>query len=137
VSGDITVAEADLPAVAASTVSGRLRLQTRLGEGPYRFNSVSGDVYLLVPAGTRCAAALHSQSGRVHRGVPGTPPGAAEAGDRPEVRLNSVSGDLWLLGPADAPEPPARPTRDRRAVLERVSRGELSVEDAAQFLKAP
>ena len=137
VSGDITLADADLPAVTATTVSGRLRLQTGLSGGPYHFNSVAGDVYLLVPAGTHCAAALHSQSGRVHRSLPGTPPEGAEAGERPQVRLNSVSGDLWLVGPADAPEAPAPPARDRRDVLERVSRGELSMEEAAQFLKAP
>ncbi len=151
VSGSVTLVEADLPAVSASTVSGDLRLQTRLGAGPYSFNSVSGDIRLSVPAATRCALSLHSMSGRVHSNVAFTSASAAgEDSPRPSVRLHSVSGDLYLLSSeaaaettsANTAQPPAPPQPhqapappDRRALLEQLSRGELSVDEAVSAMK--
>jgi hypothetical protein len=146
VSGSVTLLDSDLPAATATTVSGDLNLQTRLGAGPYTFNSVSGAVRLNVPADTRCALALHTQSGRVHSNVPYHRPRRADEAAGPTVRLHSVSGDLWLISTTDQPAgsaqaappptPPAPPAPDRRAVLERIARGELSVDEAVQALKA-
>lgn len=149
VSGDITLVDADFPGVKASTVSGELQLQTRLAAGPYTFNSVSGDIRLSIPADTRCAVSLHSQSGRIRSTVPFTRARRDGEGEAPTVRLHSVSGDLFLLALegtaqpaatdyAQPPLPPRPPTPpDRRALLEQVSRGEVSVEEAVQAVKGP
>jgi hypothetical protein len=148
VSGRITLLESDLPAASGNTVSGDLNLATRLREGPYVFNSVSGDIRLSVPFGTRCAVSLHSQNGRIHSNV--TTHGLRDGeGLGPTLRLHSVSGDLWLVASEEAtpspttgvdrastpPTPPTPPAPDRRAVLERISRGELSVEEAMAALR--
>jgi hypothetical protein len=130
VSGHITLVGSSLPAVSASTVSGDVSLDTDLAAGPYQFNSVSGDVRLSLPAGTRCAPSLHSLSGRIHR-----LPAAPGEGTGPSVHLHSVSGDLWLLEPGAATEAPSATQPDRRDLLEQVSRGELSVEEAVNALK--
>lgn len=149
VSGTITLAASHLPAVTATTVSGDLNLQTPLGVGPYKFNSVSGDVHLAVPAHTPCNLSLSSLSGRIHSTAGFRGPTlryAASAGRAagepagPAIHLHSVSGDLWLLGPEAAPattQPPAPPAPHRRDLLERLARGELTAEAAMQALKAP
>jgi DUF4097 and DUF4098 domain-containing protein YvlB len=103
VSGDITLAESNLPSVEASTVSGRMRYQTPFGLGPYRFNSVSGDVELLVPPETRCAAELHAISGQLSTQLPATSVERHNGtqtvqvqGGGVKVFLQSVSGNLLL-----------------------------------------
>ncbi len=46
VSGDISLKNSDFPAVQGKTVSGDLAIETPLGDGPYDFKSVSGDIIL-------------------------------------------------------------------------------------------
>lgn len=157
VSGDVSFAGCQLPGVTASTVSGGLRLETPLGAGPYRFKSVSGDVWLAVPPTTRCHVELHSLSGRLRANLPAArhvsqhgqtrvEAGAAGAdGDAAEVCFQSLSGDLHLIGPdpgqatspapAEADAPPAQAPDDRMAILERISRGELTVDEALGALE--
>jgi hypothetical protein len=141
VSGDITLKESSLKAIRANSVSGDMLIATPLAEGPYNFKSVSGDVRLIVPADTRCTAELHSVSGDIVSEFPVT--GLARQhgsqtvtvqGGGVRVSLHSVSGDLSL--DCDGVIPPAAETirnvssENRRAVLERVDRGELTVEEA-------
>jgi DUF4097 and DUF4098 domain-containing protein YvlB len=103
VSGDVRLRESTLPAVEAETVSGDLDLQTSLGEGPYRFHSVSGEVRLTVPAGTRCSAELHSISGCISTSLPQSSSSRHHGTEKVDVQgggvkisLNSVSGELSL-----------------------------------------
>jgi len=103
VSGDVRLRESTLPAVEAESVSGDLELQTPLGEGPYRFHSVSGEVRLTVPAETRCSAELHSISGRISTSLPQSSSSRHHGTELVEVQgggvkvsLNSVSGELSL-----------------------------------------
>jgi hypothetical protein len=103
VSGDVRLRESTLPAVEAESVSGDLELQTPLGEGPYRFHSVSGEVRLTVPAETRCSAELHSISGRISTSLPQSSSSRQHGTELVEVQgggvkvsLNSVSGELSL-----------------------------------------
>jgi hypothetical protein len=140
VSGDVHLADCDVAALHAETVSGRVWLETRLGQGPYRADSVSGDLILVVPAGSKCALALHTMSGSLRSALPTgrfrqrdgvTHVSVGEGG--PEVTLHSVSGDLVLaLPPGAAPPAPV----DRLGVLAQVARGELSVEAAVAALQA-
>lgn len=104
VSGDADLGEANLPSVKATTVSGDLQFETALGEGPYKFDSVSGEVGLKVPAETRCSAELHTVSGSLQVKLPATSMSrhngwqAVEVqGGGVKVSLHSVSGDLALV----------------------------------------
>jgi hypothetical protein len=104
VSGKVSLEESDLPSAEATTVSGEMTYQTALGEGPYRFNSVSGDVELMVPSETRCSAELRAISGKLSTKLPATSTSRHNGNQTVEVQgggvkvyLNSVSGNLSLV----------------------------------------
>jgi hypothetical protein len=103
VSGKITIEESSLSSVDATTVSGGMVYQTAVAEGPYRFNSVSGNVELLVPAETRCSAELHAVSGKLFTKLPATSISQQNGNQTAEIQgggvkvhLHSVSGNLSL-----------------------------------------
>jgi DUF4097 and DUF4098 domain-containing protein YvlB len=103
VSGKISMDESNLNSVTASTVSGGMRYQTALGEGPYNFNAVSGDVELLVPPETRCSAELRAISGRLTTQIPTTSISRQNGSQTAEIQgggvkvlLRSISGNLVL-----------------------------------------
>lgn len=102
VSGTVTLLAASLPAVTATTVSGGLNLETRLGEGPYVFTSVSGDIRLRVPANTRCSVSLHT---RAAASTAMWPTAAAEAPGRPSAPRCGCTASPAACGSS----PPARP----------------------------
>jgi hypothetical protein len=104
VSGRVVLDESSLSSVDASTVSGRMEYQTAFGAGPYRFNSVSGDVELLVPPETRCSAELHAISGKLFTKLPATSIARQNGNQTAEIQgggvnvyLHSVSGNLSLV----------------------------------------
>ena len=103
VSGKVVLEESTLASVEASTVSGGMIYQTAFSEGPYRFNSVSGDVELLVPPETRCSAELRSISGKLSTKIPATSTLRQNGSQTVEVQgggvkvfLNSVSGNMQI-----------------------------------------
>ncbi len=104
VSGQVLLDGAVLSSVKATSVSGDVKIETSLGDGPYKFNSVSGEVGLKVPAETRCSAELHTVSGSLQVKLPATSVSrhngwqAVEVqGGGVKVSLHSVSGDLALV----------------------------------------
>lgn len=147
VSGDLDAREARLAAINAKTVSGNLTVQTLLADGPYRFDSVSGDVRLLLPAETRCNAYLHTVSGDISTTFPTTNSSRGHSAQAVEIQgggitidARSVSGNLRLRASADAlrtasvEKTPA--SADRREILERLERGEMTPDEALVQLKA-
>jgi hypothetical protein len=103
VSGDVELEESKVPSAEATTVSGRMEIETPLGEGPYRFNSVSGRVSLKLPAETHCSAELHTISGNLQLDLPATSQSRGHGTQTAEVQgggvkvyLSSVSGALSL-----------------------------------------
>lgn len=103
VSGDIDFEESNLPSVSASTVSGEVAVETGLGDGPYSFKSVSGDLTLKVPTDAHFTAELQSLSGDLSVKLPVTSTTihngkrSVEAqGGGVKVYLNSVSGDMKI-----------------------------------------
>jgi hypothetical protein len=79
-------------------------MQTALGEGPYTFKTVSGDVKLILPPESGCNLELHSMSGQIKTPLPTTQNGrkfnrsyATLQGGGAHVRLNSLSGDLSIV----------------------------------------
>ena len=147
VSGDAEFKKMKLPSVDAHTVSGNVDLQTPLGEGSYRFKSVSGDVHLRVPPESCCSLELHSISGKIRTDFPlrntsamhGSQTAEVQSGGVP-ISLYSVSGDLSLdcdgelLGEAYARKTPR--VEKRRSILEHIERGEMTVEEALDQLHA-
>jgi DUF4097 and DUF4098 domain-containing protein YvlB len=101
VSGDVELEQSSLPSVTATTVSGGMELDTSLGEGPYKFNSVSGDLTIKLPADVHCTAELQSLSGDLSIKLPVTSIShhngkqiAEVQGGGVKVYLNSVSGNM-------------------------------------------
>jgi hypothetical protein len=141
VSGDLALKESALSSIKANTVSGDIRIRTSLSEGPYDFKSVSGDVRLKVPPDTHCTGELHSVSGDLVSAFPITgyshhhgSQAVNVHGGGVKVSLKSVSGDLSLDCDGEiSPDPEPSKTlssEERRAVLERIERGELTVDKA-------
>lgn len=103
VSGDVGFERSSLPSVSANTVSGKVELETDLGEGPYRFNSVSGNLALKLPANARCTTELQSMSGGLTISLPASSitwkngrQVADIQGGGVKVYLNSVSGNMEI-----------------------------------------
>lgn len=103
VSGEVRLVESALSPADLTTVSGEIRLQTALTDGPYRFHSVSGSVWLSVPADTRCSLELQSVSGRIYVRLPVTSQKTGGGhfscevqGGGVKVFANSVSGSLYV-----------------------------------------
>ncbi len=140
VSGGVRITEANFPQISGSTVSGSVSIQTPLSDGPYRFTSVSGDVHLVVPEGTSCTMSVSGMSGRLKTTLPvsrRSKDWAETAGGGPSVSLSAVSGSLWVDTQAGVQEtPPPQPEKaETREILERIERGEISVDEGIALLK--
>lgn len=164
VSGDVRLDESGLSSAKVRTVSGDVLLQTPLGEGPYHFNSVSGDVRLVTLPDTHCTAELSTISGKIVTSLAQTTNQQRNRSQTLEIQgggvhvyLNSVSGDLIIGSLADmekreaqqppvppvppvAPVPPvpAEPPAARLStaeILEKIERGEMSVEEGLQLIQ--
>lgn len=139
VSGDLDLSEGNLVSINAKTVSGNLSIQTSLSDGPYRFDSVSGDVRLYLPAETRCSAHLSTLNGDIFSAFPTSNYSRRHGKQAMDVQgggvmitASSVSGNLQLYSDGSAPQVASV---DRRSVLERLERGEIRPEDALALLK--
>jgi hypothetical protein len=104
VSGKVHLIESNLPFATGSSVSGDLLLQTPLGEGPYGFKTVSGDVKLLLPPETGCTIGFSSMSGRLKTSLPTTRSQRWQhkrytelQGGGPPIRFSSVSGNFSVM----------------------------------------
>lgn len=150
VSGKIRVMESQIPEAVVKTVSGKAVLQTPLGDGPYLFKSVSGNVILVVPEDAGCVAHHKSISGRLKTSLPITkdqhygPRRIAEIqGGGSEVTQKSVSGSLRIVTSenekiVEQHTPLKRPHRSKNqlAILQKIESGEISVEEALKELNA-
>ena len=141
VSGDVVVKESTLGAIKGKTVSGDMKISTPLANGPYDFKSVSGDVRLTMPSDTHCTGDLHSLSGTLSTAFPSNGYSSGHGsqsvlvqGGGVKISLNSVSGDLSLDCDGEiSTNSQATKTvssEERKAVLEGVERGEMTVEQA-------
>jgi DUF4097 and DUF4098 domain-containing protein YvlB len=163
VSSRARLMESDFPTADGSTVSGDLILQSPISGGPYHFSSVSGSVRLLVPPDTHCNAELNSVSGSIRSSLPATTTRMGHGLKITQVgsggtlvRLKSVSGSLTFevegiaatnvpvtttsAGPVPptppaAPVTPASPPLSTAEILQRIERGEMTVDDAIKLMK--
>ena len=139
VSGDIDLQGAQLSSIHVTTVSGDVSLHTAILKGPYQFNTVSGDVQLLVPGDTHCNTELHSLSGEFFTNLPvsesrgGIGSNSAKLqGGGVEVSLKSISGDLSVETISDIPQ---KLVVTPGEIISKVERGEISVDEAVLQLK--
>jgi hypothetical protein len=101
VSGKVRLTESRLPIVTGSSVSGDLVLETSLIEGPYKLDTMSGDLMLVLPPEIGCTIGFNSVSGRLKTSLTTTRSRwqrhqwlAELHGGGPEIRFKSVSGDF-------------------------------------------
>ncbi len=147
VSGNISLKNSDFPALRGVTVSGDLVIETPLGDGPYDFKSVSGDIKLDISPVDGATVSSSSLSGDVRTSLPFSRTNQSRnhrkieiKGGGVEINHSSVSGDLFLDGEINngASEnmseeiPSENRSQTPSDILERVDRGELSVEKALQ-----
>jgi hypothetical protein len=104
VSGKVSLTGSSLSVARGSTVSGDLVLETSLGEGPYKFKSMSGNLKLVLPPETGCSIGFQSVSGRLKTSLPTTRSQwqrhkwqADLLGGGPEIRFHSVSGNMSVM----------------------------------------
>jgi hypothetical protein len=149
VSGRASLTNSHLPQLTAASVSGSLELDTPLGAGPYHLKTVSGNATIRMPEAS--GGTIHFKSisgcarvdGQRARTSGHTLPGGPRRetyylpGDGPVIDFSSVSGSLRLLTPGGG-LPAAQPAQpaSQLDILERLARGELSVEDAVQLMRA-
>ena len=145
VSGAIEMHECDFPSLKANTVSGKAELQTKLGEGPYKLDTVSGSLLLVVPEDSSCVVEASAVSGRFYTDLPVS---QSQVGRRkwnvrigeggPQVKMKAVSGKMRLLSSFGAqgsvPGEVKLSQTQRKDVLSRLSEGEITVEDALKEL---
>ena len=130
ISGRVEMLESNFPALRASTKSGRLHLETPLGEGDYRFDSISAGVTLIVPRTTRCSIDFRSVSGRVHSAVPHSEQVSRSQTPVARIRFHSISGGLYLESDGNQVK-----TEAPLEILKRIENGELTVDAALDALK--
>jgi hypothetical protein len=164
VSGRVRLVESAFPNADATTVSGDLILQTPISGGPYQFSSVSGSVRLLVPTDTHCNIELNSVSGSIRSSLPATSVALGHGtkvtrvgSGGTAVRLKSVSGGVSIETegvpgttipvtpvypaapvpptPAATPIPPAPAPLSTAEILQRIERGEMTVDEAIKLMK--
>ena len=144
VSGRIRVMDSQLSQAFVKTVSGKIVLQTPLAEGPYTFKGVSGSTTLVVPDDTACSAKFHSVSGRMRTSLPLTKDnrqgsrGSVEIqGGGANVSCKCVSGAFKIvttegekISERKAEQKPKPVNKNQMDVLQKIERGEISVEEA-------
>ncbi|RPI32786.1 MAG: hypothetical protein EHM70_08040 [Chloroflexota bacterium] len=148
VSGDATLTHASLARVSCSTVSGDIHLQLldagQVEKGPFRFKSVSGDVWVILPSELGVNIELNSISGRLrsnftldHFDKSGRWVKADCNGGGALVYLNSISGDLHIGGAESRPvTQPGEVAHASSAmeILEKIEQGKLSVAEGLAML---
>jgi len=162
VSGKAKFSDSDFDRIAATTVSGRMSLETILHPaGDYKVRTVSGNVEFIVPLDIHCTIKGRSISGRLNTSLAHVLErqqlGAWQAkigSGRTPLRFDSVSGNLILtvgerrasteaISPEDEamlrprPEPAAAKSDYDTAmsILEAIEAGQLSVEEGAIRLR--
>lgn len=147
VSGDVRLVECTLADMVVSSVSARVEIHSPLQGSEQRFKSVSGDVRLVVPGPLGCRVVSESLSGRLYTNLPARlnerqlGRSVLEVGSgEVQIRHNSISGSFYLESASGAgqalPQSVAEkePAEQPGEVLERLSRGEISVDQAVDLL---
>lgn len=135
VNGRVNLADSHLPSAEVKTVNGNVELNTPTGAGPYSFSTVNGNVRLNLADAPAGRVHFNSVSGRARLNQERMSGGRkfthtiAEGG--PDLHFKSVSGNLDLA----SDKPVERPRAEMSEILERIARGEMTVDAGLQALK--
>jgi DUF4097 and DUF4098 domain-containing protein YvlB len=151
VSGDFHLRQSSISMLRYKTVSGDLFLQTSLGKGPYEFNSVSGDIRLEAIQLTGVTIDSSSLGGKLRSPLPQSSTIRSRNHHRVEIlgggvdiRHKSVSGDFFFDSPEEIeefdriplPSPDRVEPQSHSEILEGISSGEITVDEAVGMLEA-
>jgi len=145
VSGNVALHQGQFSKVKASAVSGNITLETPLGEGPYHFNSLSGDFLLITASSTSCNITINSAGGTLKSGFSTTYFGKHGWNRKmmlqdggAEVHMNTLSGNLWIVSKdnlKNIKDPLFKHLpRQPHTVVEHIAKNELSIEDGINIL---
>ena len=137
VSGDIHFSDSTFQSIDGKTVSGDIYAETTFISGPYCFDSVSGDVCLVLPGESRFRVNSKSLSGDLKSFFPVDRNTTQEGGV--VIKHHSISGDMIIKSSLTTVAKPnleseTSAINGRIDVLERLARKEISVDEAIQFL---
>jgi hypothetical protein len=153
VSGNIRLVDSSLASVKGTSVSASVWLQTSLQSGPYKCDTVSGGLFLLVPPGSACTVESITVSGSLVTDLPVSQDTRRIGHRRTEidgggtlVQFNGVSGNISILAGesgqplSSASQPPAESAKpdhsvDTNSILDKIERGELTVEEGLALIK--
>ena len=147
VSGDFFLGNCQFQALKVKTVSGDFSIESSLGDGPFDFESVSGDIQLVMPVNQGVTVISSSLSGDVR--APSRISQMNRSKDHRRIEIldggvkihhHSVSGDLFITSEESNGEMDETLDliagenygNDRVEILNRISTGDLSVEEALQ-----
>jgi len=145
VSGNVDLIDSQIPGLKVKTVSGEILVQSVGQKDIYRFQTVSGDLTLILSESQGISIHMRSLSGKLHMHHPDgvasqpAPKELTVQGGGPRVDFETISGDLHLTTlelhqaeeTAGSEDSPAR----QHDVLASVARGELTAEEGLQALK--
>jgi DUF4097 and DUF4098 domain-containing protein YvlB len=139
VSGDANFSGSNLSQVKAHCTSGDLIMESNIGEGPYQFHTVSGDVGLKFPQVSNCGIKLNTISGSLRADLPAelvsTNHGKYSViiGEgSTEISMNSVSGDLTI---SSSEEIQSKPQAEISEIISKIDSGDLTVDQALEEMK--
>ncbi len=150
VSGDIILKSCDFPSLKGKTVSGDMLIETPLGDGPYHFDAVSGDIKLEIPPSLGVTIHSSSLSGNIRTSSQISSSNLSRnnrkvdvQGGGVEIRHHSVSGDFFLVNAKDNGTPivsreenlDQNDSLTRSDILDRIASGDLSAEEALQLFE--
>ena len=148
VSGDIRLTGCDFPSLKGKTVSGDILIETPLGDGPYNFNAVSGDIKIEIPSSVGVTINSSSLSGNIRTTSQVSSSNQSRnirkvdvQGGGVEIHHHSVSGDLFLInakenGTSIVPQEDNLDQKfslTRSEILDRIATGELDTEEALRL----
>jgi DUF4097 and DUF4098 domain-containing protein YvlB len=150
VSGDILLNGCYFPSLRGKTVSGDMLIETPLGDGPYQFNAVSGDIKLKIPTSLGVTIHSSSMSGKINASAQTSRSNHSRNNHMVEIlgggiviRHHSISGDLFLEMAQNEGVPDITQEGDqqedialmRSEILYRVSNGDIDVNEAVRLIE--
>lgn len=141
VSGSVIIRDSELATFACKTVSGKTLIETPIGEGPYSFQSVSGNATLMTAKDSPLSLVAKSLSGRFKTSLETSQytrqSGRTRAslnGGGVMVKMKSVSGNFYVVSSEDDQPRSLRVDRltgeERMSILTKLQDGDLSLDEA-------
>lgn len=149
VSGDVSLKKCEFRKISGKTVSGDLITENLIGQGPFEFNSVSGDIHLGIHSSKGANISFSTISGGMLTSMPFNEVERTRnvrriiiADGEADISFSSISGDIRIMGGEKENASLAHPekqhiedlTVDGVTILQKIESGELTVDQALQIM---